>query len=264
MSDTLHCDDAVRFILSCLRDCPETVAYNNHDLWVPQLAQAYESGRTGRPTTPNDPGAVQWYRSFHDAAWDLARRGILRPGEISPSGFITQGEAKGLGYWITESGRARLEELAGQGWVPVDPSRYAAAMDPFSSNFGPGFRQRAYEAARSYDAGNYLAACALCGAAAESLLLALAVAKTRDEIAVLGKYRSGNGTQKVVAIVVGGASGAVAGQLRTAFGLLSYWRNEAAHGEATPISEIEAHEALARLLRVAQVVARHWDELLTA
>jgi hypothetical protein len=43
--------------------------------------------------------------------------------------------------------------------------------------------------------------------------------------------------------------------------LLSYWRDEAAHGTASEISETEAHTALGRLVRFAQFASDHWNEL---
>jgi hypothetical protein len=53
----------------------------------------------------------------------------------------------------------------------------------------------------------------------------------------------------------------IAEPFRSAIGLLSFWRDDAAHGLASEISEIEAHEALARLLRFAQFATENWEEL---
>jgi hypothetical protein len=53
----------------------------------------------------------------------------------------------------------------------------------------------------------------------------------------------------------------LAGPFRSATGLLSYWRDDAAHGIASDISEIEAHEALSRLLRFSQLANDNWEEL---
>lgn len=50
-------------------------------------------------------------------------------------------------------------------------------------------------------------------------------------------------------------------QFRNLTDLLKYWRDEAAHGVISDISEFEAYEALARLLRFAHFVDDHWDEL---
>ena len=50
-------------------------------------------------------------------------------------------------------------------------------------------------------------------------------------------------------------------RIRTAMNLLSYWRDEAAHGGRPAITEIEAHDAMSRLLRFAQFVAAEWETL---
>jgi hypothetical protein len=50
--------------------------------------------------------------------------------------------------------------------------------------------------------------------------------------------------------------GAVCGGPRPA-----HWRDETAHGIASNVSEIEAHEAIARLLRFAQFTCDNWNEL---
>lgn len=66
----------------------------------------------------------------------------------------------------------------------------------FASNLGAGFVQRASEAGQCHNFGAYLACCAMCGAAAESILLSVAVAKMRDEGAVLSLYRATGGRRK--------------------------------------------------------------------
>ena len=43
--------------------------------------------------------------------------------------------------------------------------------------------------------------------------------------------------------------------------LLKYWRDDAAHGAASLISENEAFTALAMLLRFAEFVDSHWSDL---
>jgi len=43
--------------------------------------------------------------------------------------------------------------------------------------------------------------------------------------------------------------------------ILSYWRDDAAHGVASPISASEAEEALRQLLLLAQFAAQYWKEL---
>ena len=101
----------------------------------------------------------------------------------------------------------------------------------------------------------------MCGAAAKSIVLAVAVTKSGHEDATLAIYRSASGRRRVVDHVVGHVKLAIAEPFRSATGLLSYWRDDAAHGLASEISEIEAHEALSRLLRFAQFATDNWTEL---
>jgi hypothetical protein len=102
----------------------------------------------------------------------------------------------------------------------------------------------ATEAGRCYAFGVYIACCAMCGAAAESIPLSVGIANSGDEAAVLTIYRAANGGRRSIESIVGQARQAIADPFRSATGLLSYWRDEAAHGLASTISEIEAHEAL--------------------
>jgi hypothetical protein len=101
----------------------------------------------------------------------------------------------------------------------------------------------------------------MCGAAAESILLAVAIAKSGDEAKTVAAYRASMGRQRTIDSVVGQARLAIAEPFRSAAQLLSYWRDEAAHGMASTISEPEAHNAVARLLRFAQFVTDNWNEL---
>ncbi len=80
-------------------------------------------------------------------------------------------------------------------------------------------------------------------------------------MATLALYRAANGRRKVIDRVVGQAKATIAEPFRSAAGLLSFWRDAAAHGLASAISEIEAHEALARLMRFAQFSTENWDDL---
>ena len=255
MTINLHRDDAARFLMTVLRERPENVRSNGNDVWIPKVAEEYLREISDKPIAVNDSTTLDFYPLFHDAAWDLARRGVLRLSEIYPNVPLGPRVSRGAGYCLTEAGRARLVDLVDQSWVPVDPSRYSEALKRFVVNFGSGFERRAYEAARSYDSGNYLACCAMCGAAAESILLAVAIAKSGDEGITLSTYRTASGRRKVVDSVVGQTGQTIAEAFRSATGLLSYWRDEASHGMASTISEIEAHEGLARLLRFAQFAA---------
>jgi hypothetical protein len=63
--------------------------------------------------------------------------------------------------------------------VSGDPSRMSELFAVFATTYGPGFMQRASEAIRCHRTSNYLAACVMAGAAAESILLAVAMESGR-------------------------------------------------------------------------------------
>lgn len=187
-------------------------------------------------------------------------RGVLRPG-VKSFGASSDGGG-GDGYSITELGRLWLERGADAAGLIVEPTRLGTLFEAFSARFGRGFLQRANEAVQCHRFGTYLACCTLCGAAAEAIILAVAINKSGNEAGTLATYRAANGRHKIVKTIVGQARQGIAGPFEAATALLSFWRDETAHGTATAIfSEIEAHEALARLLRFAQFTFDNWNEL---
>lgn len=99
------------------------------------------------------------------------------------------------------------------------------------------------------------------GAAAESILLALAIAKTGDEEAVLAQYRRASGRREVLNLIVGQANQQRRETLKTFANIVSQWRDEASHGTASPLSTANADEALRQLLHMCQWVDREWDAL---
>jgi hypothetical protein len=102
----------------------------------------------------------------------------------------------------------------------------------------------------------------MCGAAAESILLSVAIAKTKDEDAVLKEYRSASGRRRIIdRIVTPTPRGGLRVHLEAFVGLLGYWRDDAGHGGASNTSEPEANMALLQLLRFAQFADGEWDAL---
>jgi len=77
--------------------------------------------------------------------------------------------------------------------VPIEKGRFAELLDSSGKRFGNAFRERSQEAIRCYGANAYFACCAMCGAAAESIIIAVAVTKTGDETKVLRDYQSAGG-----------------------------------------------------------------------
>jgi hypothetical protein len=125
---------------------------------------------------------------------------------------------------------------------------------------GSAFAQRAGEAAACHQAGNYLACCAMCGAAAESAILS-AACTNRDEAIVLREYVRRNGRRRVLDMVFNPDDAAERRFTVLAFDLLAHWRDEAAHGIVSNISELDAYHALTTLLRLAQFLSSNWTKL---
>jgi len=101
----------------------------------------------------------------------------------------------------------------------------------------------------------------MCGAAAESILFALAVEKTGDEERIGKDLASAGGRVRVENLILGPQPARLQRSFGTCTELLKYWRDAAAHGQATGITEDDADTALMRLLRLAQLADDNWDEL---
>jgi len=208
--------------------------------------------------------AEAYARPFYDAAWELCRRGVLRPGQAAPMGHSSSGQFVGDGYALTAWGEQWVKKAAAErAGIPSDPGRLGEVLLQHKKHFGDGYAQRAVEAVNDYRAGNYLSACVMAGAAAESILLATAIARSKDEEKVLAEYQSTGGRGRVIKRMTSGTQTGIGQRFAEALGVLSYWRDDAGHGTATTIGEIEAHEALTRLLRLAQFTADNWNKLTT-
>ena len=196
---------------------------------------------------------------FYEAAWELCRRSIVRPG-------VTRIDAQAVpegGYSLTVAGRAALKTLDQTAILIAQPGALAAALAGYADRFGDGFRQRALEAIKCRNAEAWLACCTMVGAAAESILLSLAIAKTGDEARVLKLYAQATGRSRVLNLIVGQATAARRDTLTTFSGIISLWRNEAAHGQASSLGTANADESLRQLLHMSQWVAQEWANLIT-
>jgi hypothetical protein len=260
-------EDALLVIVAWLRQGaprgPLGPSHYGYDVYLPTLISWHLREQRGvRDSNEEHRLAQQLFPVFANAAWEMCRRGILRPGIREQGAQATADGSAGSGFSVTAFGRTWLAEDQADTFVPTEPGRFAELLAPFSDRFGLGFQERAQEAVRCYGAHAYLACCAMCGAAAESVLLATAVAKTGDEPTVLRAYATATGRQKVENIVIGQATDHVKREFRGLTELLKYWRDEAAHGSVSNISDNEAYTSLAMLLRYAMFIAKSWEELI--
>jgi hypothetical protein len=260
----MEVEDAAAFIVDFIKNPRPADGYPTYgyEIYLSNVIAAYlievEKSTEHHTSLRGSGRAREISPTFYDAAWALCRRGVLRPGVMRLGGQSDDGS--GNGYSVTALGRAWI----GQGLpdlVLFDPTRLGQLFGALSAHLGRGFLQRANEAARCHSLGVYLASCAMCGAAAESIVLSVAIAKSGDEAAIMAKYRAANGRRKVIEGVIGTVRQALAEPFRSATALLAYWRDEAAHGVVSNISAIEAHEAIGRLLRFAQFAHDNWTEL---
>lgn len=257
-------DDAIAYLLDYVRTPRPAGGYPTYgyEIYLSNVVAAYlrEVEHDQSHNVHDSQRAREVTPAFFDAGWELCRRGILRPGLARAGGQATDAGASGYGYTVTQRGRQWLAEGAVTEIV-LYPARLNQLFASFAGRLGQGFLQRAQEAVQCHANNTFLACCAMCGAAAESILLAVAITKSGDEDEILRMYRSASGRRRVTDLVVGSSGPAIAGPFRSATSLLGYWRDDAAHGLTSTITEIEAHDALARLLRFAQFVTDKWDEL---
>ena len=268
----MHEDDALKYVISGLRkgDAYHTSGYSSYgyDLYLPNLMREFataEAGQTAKTASGQDNIELrirQLSPSFFAAAWELCRRGILRPGIRTLEAQSTDAGSAGCGYSITPFGRQWLCESRADDFVPTEPERFAQLLSPYQQRFGPGFHERAQQAIRCYGAHAYLACCAMCNAAAESILLSIAIGKAGDEEAVLKEYRSANGRSKIESLILGKARQPLQTGLRGFTEPLKYWRDESAHGLPSALKDEHAYTALAMLLRLAQFAQDNWHDLI--
>lgn len=196
---------------------------------------------------------------FFDVAWELVRRGILIPsGRYRKDGkFSAQPDE----FKVTSHGEAWLAGYPGHVVYPFQHDRFSAHLADHTRRFGESYELRTQEALACYRAQLYLACCAMCGAAAESILLTLASERLGSRDAALREYQKASGAAKILNALTVGQNGYVKDQLEAVFSLLKHWRDVSAHATDTTVGEETAFLALLLLLRFAQFADGRWDEI---
>ena len=162
-------DDAMRCIVEVMKVWPREVsAYGRYgyDLYIPNVALHYlETVMKVEFNAPGiDAAKNRISPAFLTAAWELCRKGILRPGVASIEKQSTDPGHAGGGFSLTKFGRDWLKEGAAfLETVPLEQSRFSAMLDAHAVRFGPAFRERAHEAYRCHFSHAYLGcfACAV-------------------------------------------------------------------------------------------------------
>ena len=257
-------EHARTFLVSQLRKSAELAAYG-YEVYVPKVVNAYlslEEGLKNELERGRRPAEVS--PAFLGAAWELTRRGVLRPGVARFGAQSTAEGGAGSGFSLTAFGRSWLAESDRDDFVPTEPGRFASLISRHADRFGSSYQERAQEAIRAYGAHCPLACCVMCGAAAEAVLLATASARSGDLAAVLAEYNSSGGRGRVTTTLLGQVPERVRRTFLGHLELLKYWRDDASHGAVTGIGDDEAFTSLAVLLRFGDFVAESWDTLTAA
>jgi hypothetical protein len=74
-------------------------------------------------------------------------------------------------------------------------------------------------------------------------------------------YTGKSGRSKTENLVIGQAKAFLRQSLHPLFGLISYWRDQAAHGAESGVNRNEALTALRSLFYYAKLVHENWQEL---
>lgn len=233
-------------------------SHYGYDFWLPCLI-IDASTHTAR----KDPRDGYWkidddtYRIFQDICWDLCLSKLIRPGVKS---FKGQGLEHGDGYSFTAQGHEWFGSNRTKSFAALQGDLILQKMPSYEEYYGKAFSQRAVEAFHCIKYGCYLASCTMSGAAAEAVLLAAAITK-HDENAVLGEYRRASGRMKIFNMLTGQANQKTKQVFENAMNLISNWRDDSAHGEATEVSKIEAETAFLGLIHLADFTIDHWNDI---
>jgi hypothetical protein len=227
---------------------------NDHALDVRSLIGSFISEHEPSATDRSNERMNELSPVFLSAVWELCLLGVLRPGYPNLR-FVGNSSDS---YSVTESGKKWLREAGESAFIPIDFESFSTILEPFAE-FSPVFFERARDAALCWKAQAYFACCAMCGAAAEAVLLSAAIAKVGE--GAIATYVGRSGRARTETLVVGEAKAFVQQQLHPLFGLIAYWRDQSAHGAVSGVSRSEALTALRGLFYYAKLVHENWSEL---
>lgn len=152
-------EDAFHFIVRVLREnlMPDMGSSYGYEVYLPNIIRYYLTSVSGLNRGEVDVHYRTVSPAFLTAAWELSRRGILRPGVKALGQQSTDEGSAGAGFSVTLAGRKWLREAGQYDFVPIEPGRFSKLLDTFTPRFGTGFQERSQEAIRCYGANVYMA-----------------------------------------------------------------------------------------------------------
>lgn len=254
-------EDPFKYLIWWMKN-PKKSSYSTYgyEFYLPIIMRDYVINEGKIQENLAEQNMVSVSTSFYSAAWDLCRRGILRPGLKN---YDAQSTVDGHthGYTLTPFGKQWLSEADKDIFVPTEPERFGQLLAPYRKTFGDASYQKAQEAVRCYGAHAYLACCAMVGASVESALLSLAIEKFKDEEKVVKDYMTAGGRVRLEKAILGQSNDSIKREFPAYTQLLKYWRDAATHGRPTNIEDAEAFTSLATLLRFSAFLSNNWKEL---
>lgn len=256
-------DEAYNFILSVI---PKG-AKDGTKVDLPEIISKY----LDRHKPANTTGGMVSYQLDHKtnsepffcAAWRLCVRGVLAQLPTYVSHQHSNYTEAGTEFVLTEYGAEWIRNLPEYNSSSTEYGRFSQLLSRHERRLGKGFQARSQEALRSYRAQTYLACCVMCGAAAESITLALAVAKKGNEEEALREYGSSGGRGKIERFLLANQDSHISRNLPNYTSLLNDWRDVAAHSDALVVGEEEAFTALLLLLRYAKFAEERWNDIVS-
>ena len=259
-------EQALDFLIEHLRRSPDGLKRDDHDVHIAVISEYYVRERA-RPANvsphemPPQSSLQNLIESvsapFLSAAWYLSRIGVFRPGRQRLK-FNSGVRDEAVGYCFTEYGRKWIAEAPPK--LAAHPGKAIDQLHTVGAQFGDAYKLRSQDAVLAYNGHAYFACCAMVGAAAEAILLAATGHKLGEEQATR-IYTGSRGRSRLQTKLLGQQPDRIRTEFERHTELISYWRDQAAHGHQTGIKDGEAFAALSGLLKFAHFAADNWGDL---
>jgi hypothetical protein len=263
----LSVEDARDFVISLLKSGQgQSSLYTGYQIDVSWMLECYIQEMTdqNRQSIEQISNGRNLYKQctgklspvFLVATWELCLSGIFRPSRMSlvenPHQLTAHADPFCCeAFTVTPYGKEWLARIEAD-YIPSTSGKFIELVKEYQARFISAYIQRAEEAFHCYKARCNLACCVMCGAASESILLAVGFARDGDED-TLKTYLGRSGRKELTDKVIGKTPTYKGKKFREFIEQLSPWRDESAHGTAIEISESEAFLSLITLLHSQQV-----------
>jgi hypothetical protein len=254
---------ALNYIINCVREQKllKKQPYG-YDIYLHGIIRHYVENAEKLIGAKVEDRVKELYPCFYSAAWDLCRRGILNYGVWMKPEMQSPDEKSETGYYVTQFTKTWLVESCSEEMVPTEPERFSEMLKSFGTMVNLGFCERAQMALGFYREHSYPSCCAMCGSAAESMTLALAISKQGAKKETMKIYGSPDGRSKIENLIIEKEEKPVQEEFLAYATLLAHWRGEISQERVSGITRDEAYIALAMLLSFAKFAKSHWPNAL--